>query len=78
MKITITPMMLCDLCGGKFTLEACEALCDWFEQTASHDFAPAIGDICVSYSELDASWVEEDDEEKIIARLNNGNVLIAQ
>lgn len=78
MKITITPMMLCDLCGGKFTTEACEALCDWFDQTAGRDFAPAIGDICVSYSELDASWVEEDDEEKIIARLNNGNVLIAQ
>ena len=28
MKITITAMMLCDLLGGKFTLEACEALCD--------------------------------------------------
>lgn len=78
MKITVTPTMLCGLCGGKFTLEACEALCDWFEQTAARDFAPAIGDICVSYSELDASWVEEDDEEKIIAHLNNGNVLIAQ
>lgn len=78
MKITITANMLCDLCGGKFTLEACEALCDWFEETAGSDFAPAIGDICVSYSELDASWMEEDDEEKIIARLENGNVLIAQ
>lgn len=78
MKITITAHMLCDLCGGKFTLEACEALCDWFDETAGNDFAPAIGDICVSYSEMDASWVEEDDEEKIIARLNNGNVLIAQ
>ena len=78
MKITITAHMLCDLCGGKFTLEACEALCSWFEEIGDRDFAPAIGDICVSYSELDASWVEEDDEERIIARLNNGNVLIAQ
>lgn len=78
MKITITAHMLCDLCGGKFTLEACEALCNWFEETAGRDFAPAIGDICVSYSELDASWLEDDDEERIIARLDNGNVLIAQ
>lgn len=75
MKITVTSMMLCDLCGGKFTLEACDALCDLFEETV--DFAPAIGDICVSYSELRAEDIDEDDEEKIIARLNNGNVLIA-
>lgn len=77
MKITITPMMLCDLLGGKFTCEACEALCDWFDETASADFAPAIGDIACSYSEVKADWLEEDDEEKVIARLENGNVLIA-
>lgn len=76
MKITITPMMLCCLCGGKFTLEACEALCDWFEENTGSDFAPAIGDICLSYNELSADWVEEDDEEKIVAHLDNGNVLI--
>ena len=77
MKITITAMMLCDLCGGKFTLEACEALCNWFEETADYDFAPHIGDICVSYTEIGADDIEEDDEERIIARLDNGNVLMA-
>ena len=77
MKITITSMMLCELCGGKFTLEACEVLCDWFEQTADPNAAPYIGDICVSYSELRAEDIDEDDEEKIIAHLNNGNVLLA-
>lgn len=77
MKITITAIMLCDLLGGKFTLEACEALCDWFEETADSSFAPAIGDIACSYGEMPADWVDEDDEEKIIARLNNGNVLVA-
>ena len=77
MKITITAMMLCDLCGGKFTLEACEALCDWFEDMADNSFAPAIGDIACSYSEMPADWVDEEDEENIIARLNNGNVLVA-
>lgn len=76
MKITITAMMLCDLLGGKFTLEACEALCDWFDQTAGNDFAPYIGDIACSYSEIEERWVEEDDEARIIARLGNGNVLI--
>ena len=77
MKITITAIMLCDLLGGKFTLEACEALCDWFEDMADNSFAPAIGDIACSYSEMPADWADEEDEENIIARLDNGNVLIS-
>jgi len=77
MKITITAIMLCDLLGGKFTLEACEALCDWFEDVADDSFAPAIGDIACSFSEMPADWVEDDDEENVIARLDNGNVLVA-
>ena len=77
MKITITSMMLCELCGGKFTLEACEALCDWFEEIADRDFAPGIGDICISYSEIGADAIDEDDEERVIAHLDNGNVLLA-
>lgn len=75
MKITITANMLCDLLGGKFTLEACEALCNYFEDIADRDFAPAIGDIACSYGELDASWLEGD--EYVIAELDNGNVVIA-
>ena len=77
MKITITAMMLCDLLGGKFTLEACEALCDYFEDVATNDFAPAIGDIACSYSEIRAEDADESDEENIIAQLDNGNVLIS-
>lgn len=77
MKITITAIMLCDLLGGKFTLEACEALCDWFEETADRSFAPSIGDIACSYSEISAEDVDEDDEKNIIAKLDNGNVLIS-
>jgi hypothetical protein len=77
MKITITAIMLCDLLGGKFTLEACEALCDWFEDVADNSFAPAIGDIACSYSEIPADYMDEEDEESVIARLDNGNVLIA-
>ena len=77
MKITITAIMLCDLLGGKFTLEACEALCDWFEDVADSSFAPAIGDIACSFSEIRAEDADEEDEERVIARLDNGNVLIA-
>lgn len=77
MKITITAIMLCDLLGGKFTLKACEALCDWFEDVADNSFAPAIGDIACSYSEIPADYMDEEDEESVIARLDNGNVLIA-
>ena len=77
MKITITAHMLCNLCEGKFTLEACEALCDWLEEIGDRDFAPTIGDICISYSELRAEDIDEDDEEHIIAHLDNGNVLLA-
>lgn len=40
MKITITAMMLCDLCGGKFTLEACEKLCELYEES---ECAPCYG-----------------------------------
>ena len=77
MKITITAHTLCELCGGKFTLEACEALYNWFEEIGDRNSAPAIGDICVSYSEVEADAIDEDDEEKIIAHLDNGNVLLA-
>ena len=76
MKITITAAMLCDLLGGKFTYEACEALCDWFEDVADSSFAPAIGDIACSFSEMPADFMDEDDEENVIARLDNGNVLV--
>lgn len=75
MKITITAMMLCELLGGKMTLEACEALCDHFEDVAPNDFAPAIGDIACSYSEIPANWV--DDDTTVIAMLDNGNALVA-
>lgn len=77
MKITVTAMMLCDLCGGKFTLEACEALCNWFNETEDPNFAPHIGDICVCYTEVNADAIEEDDEDRIITRLDNGNVVLA-
>lgn len=72
MKITITAMMLCDLCGGKFTLEACEKLCDLYEEGET---APAIGDVMCLFGEIPGEDVEDGDD--VIAMLDNGNALIA-
>ena len=72
MKITITAMMLCDLLGGKFTLEACEKICDLYEES---ECAPHIGDIMVTFGELPAADMDEDEGYNIISHLENGNVL---
>lgn len=76
MTIKITSSMLCDLCGGHFTYDACEALCNYFEDFELCD-APTIGDICISFSEIPADWTDEYDEDTLIATLDNGNVLIS-
>ena len=71
MKITITAHMLCDLCGGKFTLEACEKLCDLYEEIET---APAIGDVMCLFGEIPGEEVEDGDD--VVAMLDNGNALI--
>lgn len=74
LNIKIDKFTLCNLCAPQFTLEACEALINHL-----NDYAPSecfsVGDICISYSEIPHSWVDEDTN--IIATLNNGKVLIA-
>lgn len=74
MKITITPEMLCELCGGKFTHEACEAICEYYEEFAS-EAAPAIGDIMCCFAEMAVEDVEEGDDDCVVAVLSNGNVV---
>lgn len=76
MTIKITAAMLCDLCGGKFTLEACEAIENYFEECGCNE-AVYIGDICVSFGEIPQEWEDDYDEDNLIAVLDNGNVLIA-
>lgn len=76
-KITVSATTLCELLGGHFTLEACEALCKHFEDIATNDFAPSIGDIACSYGELPGTWTDSYDDENLIAKLDNGNVLVA-
>lgn len=76
-NLKVTSSMLCDLCGGRFTYEACEAICNYFDECGC-DEPMMIGDICISFSEIPASWVDEYNEENLIAPLANGNVLISQ
>ena len=72
MKITITPEMLYELTGGKFTHKACEAICAYYEEFAS-ETAPAIGDIMCYFVEMAVEDMEEDD--CAIAVLPNGNAV---
>lgn len=76
MKITVTAMTLCDLLGGKFTLEACEAMEEYFEECGDPATAPHLGDLMVGFAEMAEKDMDEDDEERAIAHLNNGNVLV--
>lgn len=71
MKITITPMMLCSLLGGRYTLEACEAIADYYETCEE---APHIGDIQVLFTELKADEIDESYE--VFVELRNGNVVV--
>lgn len=76
-NIKVTSSMLCDLCGGRFTYEACEAICNYLED-CDCDEPMMIGDICISFSEIPADWTDEYDEDTLVATLDNGNVLVLQ
>lgn len=78
MKIMITPMMLCDLLGGKFTLEACEAICEFYELWGDDEDVPYIGDIAIYFAELEEGDIDEDDEDRVIQRLSKGRVLVSR
>lgn len=77
MTIKITASMLCDLCGGRFTLDACEAICEICEESEMNELS--IGDICLSFEEISAEdYAEEygEEDDYIMTRLDNGNVLV--
>lgn len=76
-NVTITSETLCDLLHGAFTYDACEAICNYFEEVGV-DSPMMIGDICYSFAEIPSAWEDEYDSENLIAILKNGNVLIAQ
>lgn len=79
MTITITPEILCALCIGRFSLEACEAICNYFDE-CGENACPYIAEICLGFAEISAEdFASEygEDEEYLIETLENGNVLIA-
>lgn len=76
MTIFITATMLCDLCGDHFTSEGAEALYNHCEEMKWNGMS--IGDLLVSFAEIPADWEDEIEDETIIARLQNGNILIAR
>lgn len=76
MTISITANTLCDLCKGHFTYEGAEALCNFCEEMSVNGVT--IGDLIITFAEVPADWEQEIDEESIIARLQNGNILISQ
>lgn len=78
MKIMITPMMLCDLLGGRYSLEACEAICEYYELWGDDENVPYIGDVAISFAELEEKDLDEDDESRVVQRLSKGRVLVSR
>lgn len=75
-NIKVTAEMLCVMLDGKFTLDACNAICEYMEE-CGNDSPLMIGDIAICFSEIPAEWDDEYDEDNLIAELDNGNVLIS-
>lgn len=71
-NIKIDENLLYELCD-QFSLCACRAIIDYVNNNMPNDNF-SIGDICIMFSEIPADWA--DDEDKVIATLENGSVLI--
>ena len=78
MKIMITPMMLCTMLGDRYSLEACEAICEYYELWGDDDDVPHIGDVAISFAEVEEKDLDEDDEIRIVKRLSKGRVLVSR
>lgn len=76
-NLTVTSTTLCDLLGGAFTYDACEAICEYLNECGCDD-PLTIGDISISFSEIPQDWVEDEDSDRVIKILDNGNALILQ
>lgn len=75
-NIKVNASLLCDLLAPKFTYDACEAICEYLEEFESESFY--LGDIAISFCEIDADEIEDYEEDSVIAVLKNGNAVIAQ
>lgn len=75
-NIKVNASLLCDLLAPKFSYDACEAICDYLEEFESESFY--LGDIAISFCEIDAEDIEDYEEENIIAIMKNGKAVITQ
>lgn len=77
-NIKVTAGFLCDLCNGKLTYEACEAIVDYLADCCGENDSFYLADILLSFAELPADYKSEYSEDEIIAELRNGNIVVAQ
>lgn len=74
-NVVLSSSTVCDLLCGRFTYEACDAICEYLSDCSDGPWH--IGDIAISFAEVLREDLEEGEEESIIAELSNGNVIIA-
>lgn len=75
MKLKVNAETLQILCAPFFTLEACRAIVDFFEETGDDGNFTA-GDLCLSFSEIPAHWRDDYSENEVLTELSNGNILV--
>lgn len=76
-NVRISASTLCDLLAPRFTYEACEKICEYLEDCGVEQ-PLLLGDIVISFSEVPADYIDDYEEENIIATLRNGNILVSE
>lgn len=77
-NIKVTASFLFDLCEGKLTYEACEAIVDYLADCCGANESFYLADILISFAEVPANYRSDYPEDEIIAELRNGNIVVAQ
>lgn len=76
-NIRITAETLATLLAPKFTIAACERICELLEKADKAE-SWLLGDIAISFTEMPRKWADELDEETPWWDLENGNILVAE
>lgn len=76
-NVRISASTLCDLLAPHFTYEACEKICEYLEE-CGFEKPLLLGDIAISFSEVPADYIDDYDDDNIIATLPNGNILVSE
>lgn len=76
-NIRITAETLTTLLAPRFTITACERICELLEEAGEAE-SWLLGDIAISFTEMPREWVDELDEDTAWWDLENGNILVAE